>query len=117
MSERGVTARAGRALDFEIISVIMVKFLQGFDQQIIDGKPDGAAPIRIAAEQPRLRLSLFITDDIGRSMTFQYIRVFLVILAHGTDAVVAQKLVRCEHSTQKTLHSVTAGQCDKTSFA
>src|SRR6266481_5070666 len=34
-----------RALHFEIFAVVMVKFLQRFHQQIVDGEPDRSAPV------------------------------------------------------------------------
>ena len=46
-------ARAGGALDFEIVAQVVVELLQRLDQQIIHRKPDRPAPVRIAAEQAR----------------------------------------------------------------
>src|ERR1700757_1512162 len=44
-------SRSGRELDFEIVTQIVVELLQGFDQEKIHRKPDGAAPVRIASEE------------------------------------------------------------------
>ena len=43
---------ACRAFDAKVIAVIMMKFLQGFDQEKVHRKPDRAAPVRVAAEDP-----------------------------------------------------------------
>ena len=43
-------ARSGRALDLEVVAVVVVKLLQRLDQQIVRGKPDRSAPVRVAAE-------------------------------------------------------------------
>src|SRR5712692_1899443 len=38
-------SRARRAFDFEIVAVVMMKLLQRLNQQIIDRKPNRAAPV------------------------------------------------------------------------
>jgi hypothetical protein len=48
--KREPVAGARRKLDFEIVAEIVMKLLQRFDEQVVHGKPHGAAPIRIAAE-------------------------------------------------------------------
>src|SRR6516165_8915772 len=45
LPERGAISRAGRQLRGEDVAVEVVKFLQGLDEQKIDGKPDRPAPI------------------------------------------------------------------------
>src|SRR3954471_23580107 len=62
--QRQIFARARRALHFEIVTVIMMKLLKRFDQQIVDRQPDRPAPVRIAAEYPSLRLARLITNDL-----------------------------------------------------
>src|ERR1700756_5768973 len=43
-------SRSSRELDFEIVTQLVVEFLQGFDQKKIHREPDRAAPVRIASE-------------------------------------------------------------------
>ena len=43
-------------LDFKVVPQIIVEFLQGFDQEIVDGKPDRPAPVGVAAEDARAGL-------------------------------------------------------------
>src|ERR1700688_2865750 len=43
-------SRSSRELNFEIVTEIVVEFLQGLDQQKIHRKPNGATPVRIASE-------------------------------------------------------------------
>src|SRR5262245_16688378 len=50
-----VAARSGRTFDLKVVSVVVMKLLQGLDDEEIHGKPDGAAPVRVAAEEPRFR--------------------------------------------------------------
>src|ERR1700730_1155718 len=49
-------AGAGGAFDLEVIAVVVMEFLQRFDEEEVHRKPDGAAPIRVAAEYPAVRL-------------------------------------------------------------
>src|SRR5262249_54429796 len=54
-------SRPGRAFDLEVVAVAIVRevlviFLQRFDDQEVDREPNRTAPIRVAAEQPGLRL-------------------------------------------------------------
>jgi hypothetical protein len=37
--------RVCRALHFEVLAVVVVKLLKRFDEKIVYGKPDGAAPV------------------------------------------------------------------------
>src|SRR3989442_13201965 len=57
LPQREQVAGPGWAFHFEVVAVIVMKSLQRFDQQVIDGEPDGAAPVRVSAEgrAPRLR--------------------------------------------------------------
>lgn len=40
-----VFAGAGGTFNFEIVAVIIMEFLQGFDEQVVHWHPNGAAPI------------------------------------------------------------------------
>src|ERR1700743_3995388 len=48
-------ARACWAFHLEVVAIVVMEFLQRFDYEKIHGKPDGAAPVRVAAELTRLR--------------------------------------------------------------
>src|SRR5438874_646056 len=43
------------ALDLEVVTVIVMELLQRFHEQEIDREPDRPAPVRVAAEQTRVR--------------------------------------------------------------
>src|SRR5713101_5754815 len=53
-----------RTLHLEVLPVVVVKFLQRFDEQIVYGKPDGSAPIRITSEDARRGFRRLVTDAI-----------------------------------------------------
>src|ERR1700736_5184906 len=42
-------ARTRRAFDLEILPIVVMVAFQCLDQKIVEGKPDGAAPVRVAA--------------------------------------------------------------------
>src|SRR5439155_26444936 len=48
--ERELPARSGRTLDREVVPVVPVKSPQRLHDQVVDRKPDGPAPVRVAAE-------------------------------------------------------------------
>ena len=52
LAERREPSRAARAFDFEPVPVEVIEFLERLHEQVVDGKPHGAAPVRIAAEEP-----------------------------------------------------------------
>src|SRR3954452_15674398 len=49
-------AGARRTLNLEIVAVVMVELLERLDNQVVDGKPDRAPPVRVAAKQAAVRL-------------------------------------------------------------
>src|SRR5277367_4948302 len=52
-------AATRRRLDFKVLAVVVVKFLQGFHKEIVQRKPDGAAPVRIASKNSAGRFGGF----------------------------------------------------------
>ena len=46
----------------QLVSQIGMGFFQPLDQQVVDGQPDGPAPIGVAAEKLALRLGRPIVD-------------------------------------------------------
>ena len=64
-------AGPGRTFDFEVITVVVVKSLQGLDDEIVDRHPNGTAPIRVAAEQSAARLTRPVTHFVVRCRRLQ----------------------------------------------
>src|SRR5215475_643307 len=60
-----IAAGSGRAFDFEVITVVVMKFLQGFDDQEVQREPNGPSPIRIAPEKARRRFRLLVINSHG----------------------------------------------------
>src|SRR6187399_1537425 len=70
-----IYAGTGGILHSERIAEIMIELLQRFDQQKINRKPDGPAPIRVAAKKARCRFGGFITHAVLASVDGQYVRM------------------------------------------
>src|SRR5580704_3902726 len=69
-------SRPSRELNFEIVTEIVVEFLQGLDQQKIHRKPDGATPVRIASEESGQRFARLIVHTVFGSVDVEYVRMF-----------------------------------------
>src|SRR5476649_1323135 len=61
--DRDVTPRSGRAFDLEIVAVIAMETAERGDDEEIERQPDRAAPVRVAAELARRRLSRAVGND------------------------------------------------------
>src|SRR5215510_11295605 len=72
-------AGAGWAFDFEIIAQVVMKLLQRLDQQEVDREPDRAAPIRVAAEQPRTRFSRLVINAMCHPIDPEDVWVFVMV--------------------------------------
>src|SRR6266403_5432324 len=55
-----VLIRTRRAWHLKILAIIVVKFLQRFDEQIVDRHPNWSTPVRVASEYTRRRFRGFI---------------------------------------------------------
>src|ERR1700692_2462398 len=80
-------SRSSRELDFEIVTDIVVEFLQGLDQQKIHRKPDGATPVRIASEDSGQRFARLIVHSVLGSVDVEYVRMFPMELGQRADPV------------------------------
>ena len=73
-------SRPNGVFHFEIIAEEIVKLLERFDEEEIEGKPDGASPIRITAKQIRRRFGRLIVQFEFVTVQAQDVRFF------GVDA-------------------------------
>src|SRR5580704_6403951 len=55
-------AGSRRKFDFEVFPIIVVVLLQGFDEEVVQRKPDGSAPVRIAAKKAAGGFRRFVVD-------------------------------------------------------
>src|SRR5690348_1035964 len=81
-----VNARAGGTLHFEIVSQVVMEFLERFDQEIVDREPDGPAPIRVATEKSGAGLRRLVVNAILHSIDRKAIGIVLVNAREGSQA-------------------------------
>ena len=75
-----IVARAGRALDLEVVAVVEVELQQRPDDQRVDRHPDRPAPVGVAAEHAGVRLGRQVVDAVLLAADVEDVRV----LARGT---------------------------------
>ena len=72
-------AGPGGAFHLQAIAILVVKLLQGLNQQVIDGKPDRASPVGIAAEETTFRFGGLVADRMGLPIDIKGIGMRLMI--------------------------------------
>lgn len=110
-------AGTSRTLDLQIVAVIMMEFLQRFDQKVVDGKPNRPSPVRIAAEKAACRLGWFVIDAIFLAIDFEDVRRIFMKLRHGSNAVRRKKFILVEHDLQNAFEAITIGNGEEQTFA
>src|SRR5258708_27799293 len=87
------------ALYSEIFAVVVVKFLQGFHEQIVHGKPDGPAPVGISAKEAGRGFGRLVVDAVGVSVYVNLVRMVLVEAPECRHSIRAKKLRFCQPAT------------------
>src|SRR5215813_2872306 len=93
-------SRSSRALDLEGGAEVAVPAVQGIHEHEVDGKPNGAAPIRVPAKHAARRLGRLVSDAVGGVSKSQVKRLVFVLPRQRTNSVIAKELVRIQHSCQ-----------------
>src|SRR5437879_13798656 len=57
-----LVSRTGGVLDGELVAEVVMEPLERLDHQVVEREPDWAAPVRVAAEQPRVRVARLVVD-------------------------------------------------------
>ena len=94
-------SRPGGALNAQAVAVKLVVSLKRFDKEKVEGKPDGAAPVGVAAEHIAGGLAGFIGDHVRVASLFKREGLLLVGLGQGAHAVGREKLVFIQDISQK----------------
>ena len=96
----------------------MVEFLERLDEEIIDRQPDRPTPIRIAAENVRLRFSRIVSHLALRAVLgTENVRMLRVRFAERAHAVIAQEFCGIQHATQETFHAMPARERNQAAIA
>src|SRR5438105_6787079 len=113
-----MASRTGRAFDFEIVAVVVVEFLERLNEKIIDRQPDRPAPIRIAAENIRLRFAGVVTHDTLRAVLLvENIGISRVEFADRAYSMIAQEFSGIQHPTQEAFHAMSARERNQAAIA
>src|SRR5882762_6946046 len=64
----------------------MVIFLERFHEQIVDGKPNRPAPVRISAEEAGSGFGWLVLNAVCHSIHTYFVRMFLVVARKGAHA-------------------------------
>src|SRR5262249_26729644 len=83
---------------------------QVLDQQIIDGHPDGAAPIRVAAEDTALGFARLVFNPVMPPVVFEVVRMIEVSAGQGPYTVGREEFRLVEHAPQELRHAEDAHQ-------
>src|SRR5690349_10608724 len=103
-------AGAGWAFDQKFIPEKVMEFLERLDQEEVDREPNGASPVRVAAEEPALRLSRLIVDSILIPIEPQRVGMIAMVAGERPDAIRRQKFRLVQHEAQHRSQTVPVDQ-------
>src|SRR5580704_5084662 len=95
--------RSRREFHFEVLAVVMVVLLQGFDQEIVHREPDRAAPVGIAAENAAGGFGGLVIDAADMVIDLDLVRMIEVIAGEGAHAIGRKEFSFVEHAAENAL--------------
>jgi len=102
----GVVAAAGRVLHLEVVAVVVVEPLEGFDDEEVHRHPDRTAPVGIAPEQVATGFPGHVSDLEGLAIGLEPVGSLFMDLRQGTDAEIRQEFPGVEDPAKEAFHSV-----------
>src|SRR5437588_7229260 len=87
--------------DLEVFAVVVMKLLQGLDKEIIHREPDGAAPVRIAAEYCRHGFPRFIRDTADIAVDLHFVWMVFVKARQSAHAIRGKEFVFVQHRSEE----------------
>src|SRR5580658_3166200 len=100
-------SRSRREFHFEVLAVVMVVLLQGFDQEIVHREPDGAAPVGIAAKNAAGGFGGFVVYAVDVAIDLDFIGMIEVVARERANAIGRQKLGFVKHAAEDALQLFT----------
>src|ERR1700752_497665 len=85
--ERQEGSRARGAFDFEVITVVVMKLLQRLDDEKVDRKPYGAAPVGIATEYRGVRFPRLVAYAEVHAVNVVTVRLISVHARHRAHSI------------------------------
>src|SRR3954451_21110354 len=87
ISKRDLPTASGWKLHSERVAQVGVEPTQRPHQQVVEGHPDRAAPVAVAAEQPALRLTGFVVDAAVVTLDVDADWIVSVLFGHRPQPV------------------------------
>lgn len=79
---------------------------EGLDDQVVDGKPDGATPVGVAAEHVGIAFAGDVIDTMFGLTRVEDVGVVEVVAREGADAVGREKFLFIQQAGEEALKSV-----------
>ena len=111
--QRQSLSGAGRTLHFEMVAIEVVVALDRLDDEIAGGKPNRAAPVRVAPKQPGIRFARHIFDPVHVTAGVKFVRIFLVKLRQGANPIGREKFIFIEHVPEHAFEPFARGNRDQ----
>ena len=93
-------AGAGGAFDFERIAIKVVVALESFDEEVIEGEPDGSAPVGVAAEAAGFRFAGLVGYLAARAIGVKDKGILLVNEREAADAEGREEFLFVQHAAE-----------------
>lgn len=98
-------ARAGGIFDFEVVAVIVMEFLKRFDDQVVDRKPDWAAPVGIAAKQAALGFGGRVNNGMRLAPRKKRIGLLFVVLGKRSNPIRGKEFGLVQQTAEDALQT------------
>jgi hypothetical protein len=92
-------------LDGEGVAVEVVEAFEGFDEEVVDGEPDGAAPVGVSAEEGALGFAGFVVDLVGVAGDVELVGLIFEGFGDGADAPRGEEFVFVEDALEDALEA------------
>src|SRR6185437_2340811 len=113
LKQSSLPARSRRQFDRQIFAEEIMKMPERLDREEIQGKPDRASPVGVAAEETGARLARLIVEAGAPAVEIQDQGMVLVIARQRSQAEGRQEFALVEHSRQDALKARFVDQRDQ----
>ena len=104
-------------MDGEGVAVEVVEAFEGFDEEVVDGEPDGAAPVGVSAEEGALGFAGFVVDLVGVAGDVELVGLIFEGFGDGADAPRGEEFVFVEDALEDALESFAGDDGEEEEFA
>ena len=111
--ERVLVLRAGRVLELEVVAEEPRVAAECLDDEEVDGHPDRAPPVRVAAEHPGRRLGRLVIDRRVHARNVEDERLLGVDARDGPETVIGEELLLVEEPREEPQHPSDADDAEQ----